>query len=98
MFLVKDMKLSKLHIERLVRKIFDELKAKKLMTCKVPEEKAFRRAVEAIENEFVIEANLDREVHKMLDDLERQNPNQFQRGKMFGMLKTRLAKEKGIIL
>jgi len=34
----------------------------------------------------------------MLDDLERKNPNQFQRGKMFGMLKSRLAKEKGIIL
>src|SRR4029079_9316465 len=98
MFLVKGMKLSKLHIERLVRKIFDELKSKKLMTYKVPEEKAFRRAVELIESEFAIETALDREVHAMLDDLERKNPNQFQRGKMFGMLKARLAKEKGIIL
>ena len=68
------------------------------MTIKAPEDKVFRRAVEFIEKEYEAEALLEREVHKMLDDLERQNPNQFQRGKMFQMLKKRLAQEKGIVL
>jgi hypothetical protein len=92
------MKLSKTQIERLVRKVLEELKTAKIMTIKVPEDKVFRRAVELIEEEYAQEALLEREVHKMLDDLERQNPNQFQRGKMFQMLKKRLAQEKGIIL
>lgn len=92
------MRLSKSHIHQLVRKVFDELKKNNLVTFRVPEEKAFHRAAELIEEEYTIEAQLDREVHKMLDELEKQNPNQFQRGKMFGMVKKRLAKEKVVIL
>jgi len=41
---------------------------------------------------------LDVEVNRLMDDLERQNPGEFQRFKMFPLLKKRLAKEKGIIL
>lgn len=82
----------------MVRKVFEELKTANIMTVKAPEDKVFRRAVELIEKEYETEVMLDREVNKMLDDLERQNPNQFQRGKMFQMLKKRLAQEKGIIL
>jgi hypothetical protein len=44
------------------------------------------------------ESDLDHEVNRMMDELERQNPGEFQRYKMFPMLKKRLAKEKGIIL
>ncbi len=92
------MRPSKSQIHQLVRKVFDELKKNNIAIFKVPEDKVFNRAVEIVEADYEKEAGLDREVHKMLDDLERQNPNQFQRGKMFGMVKKRLAKEKGIIL
>ena len=92
------MRLSKGQIQQMVRKVFDELKKNNIVTFKVPEEKAFQKSVELIEGEYEKETHLDREVHKMLDELEKQNPNQFQRGKMFGMVKKRLAKEKGIIL
>lgn len=92
------MRMSKSQIEKMVRKVFDELKANNLITFKTPEDKTFKRATELIEKEYEIEVSLDREVHKMLDDLEKQNPNGFQRHKMFHMLKRKLAEQKGIIL
>lgn len=87
-----------MQIERMVRHVFKELKDNNMMTFKTPEDKTFKRACELIEEEFAVELALDREVHKMLDDLERQNPNGFQRGKMFNMVKRKLAEQKGIIL
>ena len=74
------------------------MKSQNVVQFKIAEDKAFRRAIELVEGEFAKEIELDREVNKMLDDLERQNPNSFQRGKMFGMIKQRLAKQKGYIL
>ena len=43
-------------------------------------------------------SELDAEVNRMMDDLEKQSSGEFQRYKMFPMLKKRLAKEKKIIL
>ena len=57
-----------------------------------------RRAVELVAADFARERQLDEEVNKMMDDLERQNPGSFQRYKMFPLLKKRLAQEKGIVL
>lgn len=65
---------------------------------KEKEEVVLERAYAIIKADFEREAELDREVNRMMDDLERQNPGEFQRFKMFPMLKKRLAKEKGIIL
>ena len=96
--LVKGMKLNDKHIKALVKSVFDELKSQQQVTFKVSEEKVFLRAVELVHQEFEKEKQLDEEVHRMMDDLERQNPDSFQRYKMFPMLKKRLAKEKGIVL
>ncbi len=96
--LVKAMKLTSVQTDRIVRKIFDELKSQGLVEFKSPEDKVFRRAVELIQADARREVELDREVNKMLDDLERKNPGEFERYKMFPLLKKRLAKEKGIIL
>lgn len=68
------------------------------MTFKEKEEKVYDRAVQLVKNDFQRETDLDAEVNKMMDQLERQNPGEFQRYKMFPLLKKRLAKEKGIIL
>ena len=92
------MKLNDKHIKALVKSVFDELKSQQQVTFKVSEEKVFLRAVELVHQEFEKEKQLDEEVHRMMDDLERQNPDSFQRYKMFPMLKKRLAKEKGIVL
>ncbi len=92
------MRLTPVQIDRIARKIIDELKSQNLIAFKAPEDKVFRRAVELVKADFDREAQLDREVNRMLDDLERSNPGGFERYKMFPMLKKRLAKEKGIIL
>ena len=90
--------MTSLQIERIAKKIFAELKSQNLVEFKTPEDKVLRRAVELIKADFDREAALDREVNLMLDDLERKNPGEFQRFKMFPLLKKRLAKEKGIVL
>lgn len=92
------MKLTDKQIKRLVTLVFRELKDQDLVTFKEAEEKVASRGVDLIQQNFRQESALDEEVNKMMDDLERQNPGEFQRYKMFPLLKKRLAKEKGFIL
>lgn len=44
------------------------------------------------------EAALDEEVHRKLEELERNHGGEFDRHKMFPMLKRKMAEEKGFIL
>lgn len=92
------MKLSRVQIERMVRKVITELRVQGVASYKVTEDKILACGVEAIEKELGKERDLDREVHKMLDDLERQNPGGFERHKMFILLKNRLAKDRKVVL
>lgn len=92
------MKVSDKLINRLVHAVFRDLKEQNTITFKEKEEKVIQRACAIIANEYIRESQLDDEVHKMMDNLERQNPGEFQRYKMFPLLKKRLAKERGIIL
>ena len=96
--LVKGMKLSSMEIEKMVRKVFDALKSNNVAQFKSPEDKVFKRAVELVKEELEKETQLEKEVNSMMDELERQNPNNFERYKMFPLLKKKLAKQKGIIL
>jgi hypothetical protein len=92
------MKINDRQIRRIAEACFRGLKAQKVIQFKEKEEVVMRRAEEIIRADFLREQELDAEVMRMLDDLERQNPGEFQRYKMFPMLKKRLAKEKKIIL
>lgn len=92
------MKLSDKQIRRMVQLVFKEMKAGQVVVFKEKEEKALDRACQVIHGDVQKEVDLDREVHKMMDDLERQNAGEFERYKMFPLLKKRLAKEKGIVL
>lgn len=92
------MKLTPLQMQKLVEKVFETLKAHNIITFKVDEKKAVERAVLAVKADYQREAELDIEVNKMLDQLERSNPGEFQRYKMFPMLKQKLAKEKKVVL
>lgn len=92
------MKLQPVQIERLVRNVFDKLKERNLIDFKKPEKDVFARAIELVTLDFKKEDDLTHEVNKILDDLEKQNPGGFDRRKMFGMVKTKLAKQKGIVL
>ena len=92
------MKMSDNQIKRLIKCIFDELKDQKLVTFKDDEGKVFTRGVELVQEEYAKERELDEEVHRMMDDLEAPHPGEFQRYKMFPLLKKKLAKEKGFVL
>lgn len=92
------MKLTGIQMERMVRRIFEELKKQNAVEFKETEEKVARRAVALVKENFDAETALEREAHRMLDQLEAQNPGGFNRHKMFPMLKKRLAQEKGFVL
>ena len=60
---------------------------------------AIREAVHGILNQDLNkEAALEQEVQKMLDALEKTHTGQFERYKMYPLLKKKLAEKKGIIL
>ncbi len=92
------MKSNEKLVQRLVQHVFKDLKAQNIVTFKEKEDRVFQRACEILLREYERETELEREVNRMMDDLERQNPGQFQRFKMFPLLKKKLAKEKGIVL
>jgi hypothetical protein len=92
------MKINDRQIRRIAEACFRGLKAQKVIQFKEKEEVVMKRAVEIIRADFVREQALDAEVNLMMDELEKQNQGEFQRYKMFPMLKKRLAKEKKIIL
>jgi hypothetical protein len=94
----QSMKVSEKLVQRMVKSVFSELKSQNVVTFKEKEDTVFKRACEIIYKEYQKEAALDAEVQRMMDDLERQSAGEFQRYKMFPLLKKRLAKEKGIVL
>lgn len=92
------MKLSPTQTQKLVEKVFEAWKSHNVITFKEDEKKVFQRAIDVIKANYQKEAELDKEVNAMMDNLERSNPGEFQRYKMFPILKAKLAKEKKIIL
>ena len=96
--IVKGMKLSPLQMQKLVEKVFEYMKAQNVITFKEDEKKVYERALNAVKADYQREADLDREVHQMLDKLEKSNPGEFERYKMYPMLKQKMAKDKKVIL
>ena len=92
------MKLSANQMQYLAEKVFLAWKEQNILTCKVDEKKIISRLNEAIKANYQQESNLEIEVNAMLDQLEKSNPGEFQRSKMFHMLKQKLAKDKRIVL
>lgn len=92
------MKLSPNQLQIIVERVFKHWKQKNIVTFKEDEKKVLQRGIELLKEEVQLEADLDREVLKTLDELEKSNPGEFQRHKMFQMLKTKLAKERKVIL
>lgn len=92
------MKITPNQIESLVRRVFSELEKKKLVSFNKSKEAVFNKGKEIIFADFEKEAELEREVMRMLDDIEKNNTDQFERHKMFKMLKKKIADERGIVL
>lgn len=82
----------------MAKSLLEAMKAQKVIEFKEKEDFVLQKVIAVIKSDFEREAQLDQEVNRMMDDLERKNSGEFQRYKMFPLLKKRLAKEKGIIL
>lgn len=91
------MKLTASQIQRLSEKILNQWKSQNLITLKVPEAQVLQAMKDAINQELQAEIGLEHEVHALMDQMEKQG-QEFQRGKMFNLLKQKLAKEKKVVL
>ena len=96
--LVRSMKLTQNHIESFVRHVILGLEKKKLLTFNKPKETILKRAGQIIKTNFEEELQLERDVMKMLDNIEKQQTNQFERHRMFKILKKKIADERGFVL
>ena len=92
------MKLTQIQLESIAQKVLEHWKKQNLIQFKVEEKKVFSRMIEILKQDYQRELDLDRDVNRMLDDLERTNSGEFQRYKMYPILKQKLAKEKKVIL
>lgn len=92
------MKLTSNQMQAIVERVFKHWKQKNIVTFKEDEKKVLQRGIELLKGEIQAEIDLEKEVIKKLDELERSNPGEFQRHKMFQLVKTKLAKEKKVIL
>lgn len=92
------MKLTPLQMQKMIEKIFEHWKKNNVIVFKDDEKKVMARALEAVKADYQKEADLDIEVNKMLDQLERTNQGEFQRYKMYPILKQKLAKERKMVL
>jgi hypothetical protein len=92
------MKLTTSQLQRLAEKVLNHWKSQNLITMKVDEKVVLSTMVEALMNELRKEEQLDNDVKALMDQMERQHEGEFQRHKMFPMLKQKLAKERKVIL
>jgi hypothetical protein len=92
------MRLNQFQIESLSKKILSSLEEKKLVSFREGKEKALKKTIETLENDYEEEKQLEVEVNAALDRLEKQQTEGFDRHKMFKMMKKKMAEEKGIIL
>jgi hypothetical protein len=92
------MRITEKQMKRMAQFMIEELKSEDFVQFKQKEDIALSRAVAIIKKNFNDEKLLDQEVNQMMDDLERQNAGEFQRYKMFPMLKKKIAEQKGFVL
>ena len=92
------MKLTTSQIQRISEKILKQWKAQNLITFKVDEKIVLKTIADVITLNFKKEEQLDQDVKDLMDQMEREHEGQFQRHKMFPMLKQKLAKERKFIL
>lgn len=91
------MKLTASQIQRLSEKILNHWKSQNLITLKVDEKIVLKTMVDAITADFKKEEQLDHDVNGLMDQMENSG-QEFQRHKMFHMLKQKLAKERKVVL
>ena len=92
------MKITQNHIDSLVRRVLIELEKQKLVTFNKTKEAVLARGKEIINGDYEKEAELEKEVMRMVDDIEKEQGENFSRHQMFKMLKKKVADERGFVL
>jgi hypothetical protein len=92
------MKLTNQQLEVIVNKVMKAWKDNHVIEFKDDEKKVLNRMLESLKRDFQKELDLEKDVNAMLDKLEASNSGEFQRYKMYPLLKQKLAKEKKVIL
>ena len=91
------MRLSQNQIQRIVQHLLREIKSSETTEVKVDDDVLKSKILDVINKNIEEEAKLDQLVDGMMDQLEKQNAD-FQRYKMFPLLKKKLAEQRGFIL
>lgn len=91
------MKLSQNQIQRLVQHLFAEIKSSNVIELKAEDAVIKSTILAVIQKNIEEESKIDQLVEGMMDQLERQN-QEFQRHKMFPLLKKKLAEQRGFVL
>jgi hypothetical protein len=93
------MRLSKEQAEKITDLILARLKERNLIVFKADEEKVLKRMQGVFIADLKAEDNLDREVEQILSSHSAAIDTQrLDYRKMFNMIKTKLARERGIVL
>ncbi|MBX3039466.1 MAG: DUF507 family protein [Bdellovibrionaceae bacterium] len=92
------MKLTPNQMQALAKKVLDHWKQNNLVQFKADEKDVSEKIVAIIRAEIQKEVDLEKDVHAMLDQLERSHGGQFERHKMYPILKNKMAKERKLIL
>ncbi|MEK7773604.1 MAG: DUF507 family protein [Deltaproteobacteria bacterium] len=93
------MKLTKEQVEKISGLVLKRLKDKDLIDLKAPEVRVLEKITDAVLTDMKAEESLDREVEELLKSHTGGADNQkIDYRKMFTMIKTKLARERGIVL
>ncbi len=92
------MKLSTTQLQMIAGKVLEAWKKNGIITFKSDEKLVLDRMIQILKAEYQKELDLERDVNLKLDELERTNPGEFQRYKMYPLLKKQMAKERKLIL
>ncbi len=84
--------------EYLSRLLFKEWKGSNLVQWTAKESEIVEYIHHILSTDLNKEKELEKTVNQMLDELEKSHAGQFERYKMYPLLKKKMAKEKGIIL
>lgn len=92
------MKLSTPQLQAIASKVLENWKQQNIVVFKADEKEVLARMNAVLKAELQKELDLDRDVNKKLDELERTNAGQFERYKMYPLLRKQMAKERKLIL
>jgi hypothetical protein len=93
------MRLRKEMIEYLSKKIIESLLEKKMLEVKANKEKMAGTVNQVITDDLMVEDKLNEEVRELLSHhIDEVYKGNVDYSRMFNMIKTKLAKERGLIL